>query len=189
MKKIVSILLAFMLTLFVTNGQSENVSKTMGSNDSVTVSVKFERVKLTKEETNAQSQFNALLANSVTTTDMLSTSIDRLTTAIEQSIALGQQTKIDIVSMQMGVSPKILNQAFKRNNTIKLIALIPALMFIFWSMGRFLNQKGLDIKHILLGTAVMALYALIGSGVLYAVGSLIFNKQYFVIKDLMSALF
>jgi hypothetical protein len=190
MKKYIGILLAFMLSLFVVNGQSENVSSTLNPwNDSVTVSVKFERVKLSKEESVAQEQINTLLINSAKTTDQLTNSLNKLTTTIEQGIMLSQQTKLDLISSQMGVPPESLKRAFKRNNTFKLVALIPALICIFWAMGSFLFQKGLDVKALLAGTAVVALYSFIGSGILYAVLSLVFNKQYFVVKDLMSALF
>jgi hypothetical protein len=189
MKKYFSILLAFMLTVFVVNGQSENVSRRLSGNDSVTVSVKFEKVKLTKEESTAQAMINVLLENSTKSSDILFHSINRLTVALEEGIKLNKLTKIDIIAEQMGVTKEVLSKAFKRNNTIKLIALIPALIFIFYAMGSFILQKGLDVKHLLAGTAVMALYSLIGAGVLYAVLSLIFNKQYFVVKDLMSAIF
>ena len=86
MKKYFSILLAFMLTLFVANGQSENVSRTISPTDSLTVSVKFERVKLSKEESTAQEQVNALLNNSVKTTETLASSINKLTSTLEQRV-------------------------------------------------------------------------------------------------------
>ena len=178
-----------MLSLFVINGQSENVSRTMGSGDSLQINVKFEKVKLSKEESTAQELVNTLLLNSVRTTENLSTNINRLTTAVEQGITLSQQTKLDIVITQLGLTQAGVEKLFKRNNTFKLVALIPSLLFIFYAMTQFLTQKGLDIKHLLAGTAVMALYSLIGSAVLYAVLSLIFNKQFFVVKDLMSAIF
>ena len=178
-----------MLSLFVVNGQSENVSRTMSPNDSLTVSVKFERVKLSKEESTAQEQVNTLLSNSVSTTSMLSTSINKLTSVLEENIKKSSTTKADIVMEQLGITQEKFNKLYKRNNTFLLISLLPVLFIAFWSMGSFLFQKGLDIKHLLSGTAVMTLYGAIASGVLYLVLSLIFNRQYFVIKDLMSALF
>ena len=189
MKKYFTILLAFMLTLFVANGQSENVSRTISPTDSLTVSVKFERVKLSKEESTAQEQVNALLNNSVKTTETLASSINKLTSTLEQNIMLSSKTKADIVSEQLGITRYQFKVYYRRNNTFILISLIPSLVVIFWAMSNFLFQKGLDVKHLLAGTAVVALYGMLGSGVLYSVLSLIFNKQYFVIKDLMSALF
>jgi hypothetical protein len=184
MKKIIFIIAAFMLSIFAT-AQTSNVSRRINPGDSLTVSVKFGDVKFSKEESATQELVNTLLTNSVQTNNQLSSSINKLTSAVEKGIELGQQSKLE----KMGITRETVMKTFKRNNTIKLISLIPALLFVLYAMGSFILQKGLDIKHLLTGTAVMALYALIASGVLYGVLSLVFNQQYFAIKDLMSTLF
>ena len=177
-----------MLSIFA-SAQTDNVSKTMNPGEDVTVNVKFDRIRLSQKDLAAQEQLNSLLSNSANTTAVLSESINRLTSAVEQGITQSTLTKADIVSNQLNISKDVLNRAFKRNNTIKLVSLIPALMFMFYALGSFLLQKGLDIKRLTSGTAIMTLYAIIGSGVMYATLSLLINKQYFVIKDLMSVLF
>lgn len=177
-----------MLSLFTVSAQSDNISKTMSPNDSVTVSVKFERVKLPDEEITKQVLL-LNMENSVKTTEVLAANINKLTTVLEQTAEIASLTKADIVAKQLGLDLKDFNKYYQRNNTFILISLLPTLVIAFWSMSQFLMQKGLDVKHLLAGTAVLTLYGLLASGVLYAVLSLIFNKQYFVIKDLMSALF
>jgi hypothetical protein len=176
--------MALMMAISCVPLPAQGISRKVSPNDSLTLTF-----KLSKEESVTQTQLNTLLTNSVNTNTVLSASIEKLTDAIEQGIAQGKQTKADIVSTQLGISKETLNKEFKRNNTFILISLLPCLIFVFWAMGSFLLQKGLDIKSLLLGTAVMALYSFIGAGVLYAVLSLVFNSQYFVAKNLMSAIF
>jgi len=189
MKKIISILLAFMLSLFVVNGQRENISRLMSPGDSLTVNVKFERVKLSKDELTVQDQINTLLINSVKTTDMLAEGINRLTSALEQNVQLSQLSKADIVADQLGIERKEFNKYYKRNNTFLLICLLPMLLLSMYAMVKFSRQRGLDIKHLIAGTAVMALYGILLSGVLYVFLSLIFNKEFFIIKNLMASMF
>jgi hypothetical protein len=177
-----------MLSIFV-QAQPDKVSKRITPGDSLSVTVKFEKMKLSKEESAAQELVSTLLTNSVQTNNQLSSSINRLTMAVEQGIELSRQSKIDVVASNLNTTRAKIEKSFKRNNILELVSLIRALIFVFWAMGSFLMQKGLDVKALLTGTAVMALYALIGSVILYAVLSLIFNQQYFVVKNLMSTLF
>lgn len=189
MKKIISILLAFMLSLFVVNGQRENISRLMSPGDSLTVNVKFERVKLSKDELTIQDQVNTLLINSVKTTDMLAEGINRLTSALEQNVQLSQLSKADIVADQLGIEKEEFNKYYKRNNTFLLICLFPMLLLSMYAIVKLSTQRGLDIKHLIAGTAVMALYGILLSGVLYVFLSLIFNKEFFIIKNLMTSMF
>jgi hypothetical protein len=187
MKKLVLILAAFLLSTFAISAQ-DSANKKMSPGDSLTVSVKFERVKLSKEDVTAQELVSTLLANSAKTTEVLSESINRLTTAVEDGLTLSQQTKADIIANQLGITREQINKVYKRNGTILLLSLIPALMFVFYSLT-LLFRKGLDIKSFISGTAMLGLYAFIGSAVFYAVLSLVFNQQYFVVKNLMNMLF
>lgn len=191
MKKITrffSLVVMLLLSTLILNGQSENITKTMGPNDSLTVNVKFEKVKLSKEETTVQEQINTLLVNSVNTTNGLASGIDRLTTALEKNVELSRMTKADIVANQLGITPTVINKAYKKNNKLLLVSLLPGLVFVFWSLTT-LFKKGLDLKTFLHASALLGLYSLFGCGILYAVLSLVFNQQYFVIRNLMSSLF
>jgi hypothetical protein len=190
MKRILFILMTFVLGLACCVPlPAQNVSKTIGQNDSVNVTVKFEKIKLSKEETTAQAELNALLSNSLTTTGELSRSVDRMSTAIEENIKLNKVSKTEMVANQIGVTIEKVKHSFKLNAILLLLSLIPTLIIVFWAMLQFLTTKGLDIGKALAGTAIVALYGLIGSVVLYFVTSLIFNSQYFVIKDLMRSMF
>lgn len=180
-------MMAFMLSCFVVPAQ-ESANKKMSPGDSLTVSVKFERVKISKEEATAQELVSTLLANSAKTTEVLSESINRLTTAVEDGLTLSQQTKADIVGNQLGLTREQINKLYKRNSHILLISLIPALLFICYALTLLL-RKGLDIKQMIHGTAILGLYAFIGSAVFYAALSLLFNSQYYVVKNLMGMLF
>jgi hypothetical protein len=188
MKRIIFILAAFMLSIFAT-AQPDQVSKKVNQSDSLNVTVRFEKMKLSKEDATAQELVSTLLNNSVKTNDQLSTSLNKLTSAVEKTIEMGQKSKIEIIAANLNTTKAAIEKSFKRNGNILLISLLPALIFVMWAMGSFLFQKGLDVKNLLTGTAVMALYALIGSAILYAILSLVFNQQYFVVKNLMSTLF
>jgi hypothetical protein len=188
MKKILFILMGFMLSMFVM-AQADNVTRRINPGDSLSVTVKFEKVKLSKDESAAQDALNALVSSSMITSGELARSLNHLTNVLEDNLKLSQIKKVEIVAQQAGISVDKLKQLYNRNSTLKLIALVPTLVILFWAMGQFLLMKRLDIKQALLGTAIVTLYGCIGSVVLYVVLSLIFNHQYFVIKDLMSALF
>jgi hypothetical protein len=187
MKKFICLMMGFLLSCFL--AQAQEVSKQLRPGDSVKVTVKFEKAKLTKDETDATVALNALISNSMVTTGNLSKNLDHLATVFEDNLKLVQRSKTVRVAEQLGITQKIINNGYKRNTTFLLISCIPVLLIAFWAMGSFLLQKGLDVKHLLQGTATMALYALLGSGALYVVLSLLFNRQYFMIKDLMASMF
>jgi uncharacterized membrane protein YwzB len=187
MKKFICILLGLMMSIFL--AQAQEVSKRLSPGDSVKVTVKFEKAKLTKDETDATVALNSLIANSMVTTGNLSKNLDHLATVFEDNLKLVQRSKTVRIAEQLGITQETINRDYKRNTTFLLVSCIPVLCIAFWAMGSFLMQKNLDIKHLLQGTAIMALYGILGSGALYIVLSLIFNRQYFVIKDLMTSMF
>lgn len=186
MKRIIQFILTLGLLFCSTcaPAPAQDLSRKVSPNDSLTLTF-----KLTKEENTTQEVLNTLLTNSATTNAVLSTSIEKLTDAVSQGVEQSKLTKMDIVGKQMGVTKETLQKAFKRNNTIILICLIPALLVILYSLWEFLNIKGLDIKNTITGTALMTGYSLLGAGLLYVIISLIFNSQYFTIRSLLSALF
>jgi|WetSurMetagenome_2_1015567.scaffolds.fasta_scaffold58587_3 hypothetical protein len=188
MKKVLGLILGMLLPLLLM-GSSSTISQRMSPGDSMTVHVNFEPVKLSKDETNTQQIVNTMLENNTNATVVLSNSLVRLTEAVEQGIADSKLTKMDIVANQLGVNKDVLRKAFKRNNTIILLCLIPALLIILYTLYEFINIKGLDVKKTITGTALLTVYSLLGAGLLYVITSLIFNQQYFVIKNLLSALF
>ena len=181
--------MGFMMSFLVSYGQKEEISKRVSPNDSLNVTVKFEKVKLSQQETTAQAELNALLSNSLTTTGVLSRSVDRLATAVEENMKLSRISKTELVAHEIGVSPDRVKQAFRLNSTFKLISLIPIAIIIMISFYKFLVIKDLDVKSAIQGTTIMTIYGLVGAIVLYMLLSLIFNNQYFVIKDLMRSMF
>ena len=180
--------MALMMTCFGAMAQGDKISRKMNPGDGFDVTVKFEG-KVSKDEAATQARVNAMLSSSEQTTRQLSINLDKLTNALERKIAQDTLTKADIVEKQMGISASDLNRTFKRNGVITLIACIPGLIIIFASLLKFLDQKGLEVKQLITASSVLILYGAVGSVILYAVLSFIFNKQYFIIKGLMSALF
>ena len=169
--------------LFVTSTvlPQDSKSRTVSPSDSLTLTV-----KLSKDEKAVQ---NALLDNVAQTNTTLSESIEKLASVAQEGLELSKTSKLDKVATQMGTDRQTILKSFKRNGKLILISALPSLIFVFWAMGSFVLKKGLDVGKLLTGTAVMALYALIGSCVLYIVLTLIFNNQYFEIKSLLSTLF
>jgi hypothetical protein len=179
-KRVVLMLLGMLMVVFV---QAKTIESTQVVNrgDSLTVHMQF--------ESSTQKVVDQMLENNTLVTTVLSNSLQDLTVAIKQGIEQSKLTKMDIVANQLGVSKDVLRKAFKRNNTIILLCLIPALLVIIYSLAQFLRIKGLDVKKKITSTALMTVYSLLCAGLLYVIASLIFNQQYFVIKNLLSALF
>ena len=178
-----------MMSFLMSYGQKDEISKKMAPNDSLNVTVKFEKVKLTKEDNDATTALNALISNSMQTTADLSNSFRHLTSVLETNLSIMQKSKTQRVAELLSIKESDVRKFYKRKTTYMLIALIPVLLIAFGSVIRFFFEKGLDVKHFLAGTAVMALCGLLGSAALYGILSLVFNQQYFIIKDLMNSMF
>jgi hypothetical protein len=183
MKRILTILVGFMLCIFSVNAQ-QTITRTM-KGDSTTITVKFGEAKISTEQTTTQQQINALLNNSVTTNAVLATSIDQLTNSVRTGLELAQRNKVDKVAQQLNITVQDVYKSIKRNNMFKLVGLIPFLLVVFWAMYSFLTQKGLDIKNALLGTSLVTILAGLGALAIYYTLTLIFNDMFFVIRGLM----
>jgi hypothetical protein len=183
MKKFISILLGL---LFVTTGilAQDAKSRTVSTNDSLTL-----MFKLSKDDKIVQNTVATLLTNSVQTNTAVADGLEKLSAVMQEGLELNKQSKLDRIAREMNTNKQSLLKSFKRNGQIMLVALFPMLIFVLWAMYEFIVKKGLDIGKMIIGTALMALYALVGSAALYAVLSLLFNSQYFEIKNLLSTLF
>jgi DNA-binding phage protein len=184
MRRIISIIVGFIICAFSLNAQ-QTVSRTMNAGDSLTVNVKFEKAKLTPDETTAQQQVNTLLTNATNTNSVLATSIDQLTNSVKQGLDLARETKVDRVATQLSITREDVYKSLKRNNVYKLFGLIPFLIVVTWALLAFLMKKGLDISNALKGTSLVAVLALFGAVTIYYTLTLIFNSNFFLIKGLM----
>jgi DNA-binding phage protein len=180
--RIIVALLAFMLSFCVVKAQDDNVAQKMNSGDNVTVHLKFG--KLPPSET--QPQVNALLQKSVETTEVLSSSIVQLTTALNEGIQYSKEPKLDRLANQSGISKNDIYKAYNRNNHFKLIAVVLAFLTTLYAICKFVFTKGLDVDRWMKGTALLALYAIVGAILLYATLSLLFNSQLFTIKEILT---
>jgi hypothetical protein len=187
MRKYILILIGFLSMSFVATPQNDSVSKKVKDGESMTVNVKFGDIPLSPSQVTKQQ--NALFENSIKTTETLSTNIQELTLALQQGILVARQSKIDKVADQLNVNEAVIFKALKKNNIFKIIALIPTLVFVLWAMGKFLLVRGLEISKAIKGTLLMAVYAGIFSVTLYFVLSLIFNSQFFMIKELITSFY
>jgi DNA-binding phage protein len=156
----------------------------MSPGDNVTVNLKFGKLPLTSPET--QPQLKSLLNRSVETTEVLSSSIVQLTTVLNEGIQLNKESKLDKLAKQSGMTKNDIYKAYSRNNHFKLLAVALAFLTTLYAICKLVFTKGLDVDRWMKGTALLALYAIVGAILLYATLSLLFNSQLFTIKEILT---
>jgi NACalpha-BTF3-like transcription factor len=161
------------------NLSAQDVNRTVSKGDSINVSIKF------KGETTTQQQINStLLNNAANTNATLATSIVDLTSSIKQGLDLARETRIEKVAQQLNISKEDIYKALKRNNTYKLVGLIPSILVIFYALYSLLI-KGADLNNALKGAGMVAILVFLLSIALYFGLTLIFNNEFFLIKGLL----
>lgn len=175
-------MIVFLLSLIPTFSQPNVVNKQVKARDTISLNL------MLSNNVDSQAQLQAILSSSTKSTDALASSINRFTDVVAQGILLNQQTRIDIIAKEMNTTPDVLKKSFKRNSNIKLVAIICLLIVVAGSLSRIF-LKGLDWHKAIGGLALVVSIACVGSYALYHVLSLIFNNDYYLIKDFSSALF
>jgi hypothetical protein len=180
MKKYITLLLGMIFMFSSAFAQQNKVSK----GDSVTVNVRFEQLDVNKGDKTQKDAINSFL---ITTGDALTTSINKLTTVAEENLKLQQTSKLDMVSKEMSISKKSITNMYKLNITFLLLSASLFFILVSYSLVSFL-KKGINVEHTIVATIFLIIYGALFSGLLYVILTLLFNKQYFIIKDVLSSL-
>lgn len=171
-----------MLALFTSYGQVENIQKKLPNTDSLTVNVKFEKVSLSKEQSKQNLELNSLLTRSVETIETLSSSINKFTLLAEESLDLAKTTKKELLAKELGISKEEIDKAFKTNGIFLGISLLIMLVIVLRSLISAL-RKGVNIDTAIRGSVFLILYGGIFALLFYIITTLLFNQNYFIIKQ------
>src|SRR5512133_3096870 len=144
MRNFIATVLLLLTTTCLLIGQGDKVSRKVNPSDSLTVSFKFENIRLTDNDKLSQEKMYNLVSQFSDTNRILANNMTRFADAVEGSTELRKQTQIDIIASEMNLPPETIKQAFKKNAWIKFIIAIPALIYLIAGCSTAIRTRGVD---------------------------------------------
>jgi hypothetical protein len=186
MKKIISLLFLFAFSLFMVNSQSKITY--IDSLKSVTVSVSTDTKKQLDTQKDLQSQFAKVVDSQTVVNEDLSNGIDTLVAYIDMyTEEVEQRNKNDsqLLTDKFNYSSERVKHVIKIERWLNFITLLLVLIYLSFVYQQ-LNTRRSDYEHIF---SRALLYIILGALIFIVVQNLLtllFNGDFYVIKELIT---
>lgn len=194
MKKLLFILSAFLLSLFVTTGQ--DVGKTFQTSYttnkdtiSVNVDVRTADVKLPMADINyISTKIDDLKDANKTEYSAVTSKLDAITSKIDNIVYKESDTKVAYIAENFNMTKDDINTAIRRSSTYTIVAILPSFVLVIVLWWQLYNYRRSDAKN----TTIFVFLSLVMGLATFAVIKFgleaLFNHNMAVLKELQKLL-
>jgi hypothetical protein len=186
MKKFIGILLLFVMSLFI--GKAQNKIMYVDSLKSVTVSVSSDTEKQTKAVNDLQLQFAKAVDSQTTVNGQLKeafVSLDSGLTSYRQVIEERNKSDTKLITDVFSYTPERVKQVMRKERWLNFILSLFGIVYVVSVLSQMSGKYSVrDMVAIRL--AFYLLYGIAMFIILYSLLTLLFNGDYYVIKELMN---
>jgi len=189
MKKLISLLILFVFSLFIANSQTDSGSTILlgDSIKSVTVNVNSD----TKKQVNTVEDLQLQLTKSVDSQTTVNKSLNDAFVSLDSGLAkytqaIEERNKSDgkLVTDMFSYTPAEVKQVIRKERWLNFITVMLCISYALWATSQLSGKyKQADLFYLKL--VFFIAYGLVGFLLLKSLLTLIFNGDYYVIKELM----
>lgn len=193
MKGFLSILVAFILSVFVTTAQDNKYQTTYTTTNkdsiSVSIDVKTSDVKLPMADVNIlYAKIEDLKEANKTEYSAVTSKLDAINSKIDNIVYKESDTKVTYIAENFNMTKDDINTAIRRSSTYTIIAILPSFLLVIVLWWQLYNYRRADAKN----TTIFVFLSLVMGLATFAIIKFgleaLFNHDMAVLKELQKLL-